>query len=43
MPWSGGRTARVVRGADQVAPGQAVDVQLAAGRLTARVEETTDG
>jgi exodeoxyribonuclease VII large subunit len=31
----------VVRGADQVADGQVVDVQLARGRLTARVEETT--
>ena len=34
---------RIVRGAHEVAPGQAVDVQLAAGRLTARVEETTNG
>ncbi len=31
----------VVRRADQVATGQAIDVQLSLGRLTARVEETT--
>jgi exodeoxyribonuclease VII large subunit len=33
----------VVRRADQVSTGQAVDVQLAAGRLAARVEEVLDG
>jgi exodeoxyribonuclease VII large subunit len=33
----------VVRRADQVSAGQAVDVQLATGRLAARVEEVLDG
>jgi exodeoxyribonuclease VII large subunit len=37
------RKGSVVRRAGQVAPGQAVDVQLAAGRLAARVEEVADG
>jgi exodeoxyribonuclease VII large subunit len=37
------REGSVVRRAGQVSPGQAVDVQLATGRLAARVEEVVDG
>jgi exodeoxyribonuclease VII large subunit len=36
-----GADGSVVRQSDQVNPGTAIDVQLARGRLTARVEETT--
>jgi exodeoxyribonuclease VII large subunit len=37
------RKGSVVRRAGQVLAGQAVDVQLAEGRLAARVEEVLDG